>query len=102
MRPRSRRARGAAALTRLAAALLLAAAAAPALAAGPYLVHDLGYGVDHPWSFVGLRAQPVEMGGALYFFHDDGVHGEELWRSDGTAEGTRLVVDLAPGPEPGG
>jgi len=92
-----RRARRDAALVLLAVAFQLAVLAAPAPADGPYLVHDLGVGVDYPWSFIGLRAQPVAMGGALYFFHDDGVHGEELWRSDGTALGTWMVRDLCPG-----
>jgi ELWxxDGT repeat protein len=34
----------------------------------------------------------------LYFFANDGVHGYELWVSDGTNAGTRLVKDLHPGP----
>lgn len=35
--------------------------------------------------------------GVVYFVANDGVSGTELWRSDGTAEGTRLVVDLREG-----
>jgi len=31
----------------------------------------------------------------FYFKANDGIHGTELWRSDGTAEGTGLVADIA-------
>src|SRR5678815_4934485 len=36
--------------------------------------------------------------GFYYFSADDGIHGEELWRSDGSPEGTRLVKDVNPTP----
>src|SRR5262249_41266553 len=36
--------------------------------------------------------------GTLFFAAFDAAHGVELWRSDGTAAGTRLAADVNPGP----
>ena len=37
------------------------------------------------------------LGGAVFFAASDGIRGSELWRTDGTQAGTRLVADLCPG-----
>jgi ELWxxDGT repeat protein len=45
-------------------------------------------------------AAPTDLlacGGLLFFVAGDGLHGRELWRSDGTEAGTSLVLDLNPG-----
>jgi ELWxxDGT repeat protein len=36
-------------------------------------------------------------GGVAYFVADDGISGSEVWASDGSAGGTHLLADLAPG-----
>src|SRR4051812_38085157 len=35
-------------------------------------------------------------GGRVYYQANDGIHGDELWTSDGTAAGTRIVADVSP------
>jgi ELWxxDGT repeat protein len=37
------------------------------------------------------------IGSTQYFSASDGVHGSELWRTDGTADGTFMIKDVNPG-----
>ena len=47
--------------------------------------------------FSSFPSQPVNVNGTLFFTADDGDHGTEVWKSDGTAAGTALVRDIVPG-----
>ena len=62
---------------------------------GTFMVRDLCQGsCGSRTSWIGLMAA---LGDELVFVANDGVHGLELWRTDGTAIGTSLVIDLEPG-----
>ncbi len=63
--------------------------------AGTFLLKDIlpgAAGAMENTNFKGF----VEFQGRLFFAADDGIAGTELWASDGTAAGTKLVADLAP------
>jgi ELWxxDGT repeat protein len=51
-----------------------------------------------PTSVQGLDAIVSPKGGAILFTANDGVHGSELWLSDGTDDGTYLLKDISAGP----
>ena len=64
------------------------------LAGDPYLVEDL-----HQVPASSLPMDLTEFRDEVFFSAETDEHGRELWRSDGTAEGTFMVSDILPGPE---
>lgn len=51
-----------------------------------------------PRQTVEIARVPTAASDLVFAAIDDGATGKELWTSDGTAAGTRLVQDLVPGP----
>ena len=60
-----------------------------------YLVRDIN--ADVPRVPVYERWESLGVGSLFYFSGNDGSHGNEIWRSDGTPAGTFLLKDLQPG-----
>jgi ELWxxDGT repeat protein len=61
------------------------------------------YGLDPVTAHATLLLEGSGLGGLLpvgdrfIFTYDDGVHGRELWSSNGTPAGTSMLLDLSPG-----
>lgn len=77
--------------TPISLALGLLALPALALAQTPYLVKNINPTGDS------FAFNLTAFNGELYFNADDGAHGSELWRSDGTPGGTQMVTEIRPG-----
>jgi ELWxxDGT repeat protein len=65
---------------------------------GATLVKDIRTGVGGSLNRNANQPSFAEVNGVLYFNANDGLTGGELWRSDGTTEGTRFVKDIHSGP----
>jgi ELWxxDGT repeat protein len=70
-------------------------------AAGTVLVADTNPGSAGSFPPFDSTRDIVGFNGMVFFAADGGVHGVELWRSDGTEAGTVLVADINPGPPAG-
>src|SRR5262249_32954743 len=63
--------------------------------AAPRLIKDINPGPGNAFNV--FSASLTNVNGTLFFPADDGVHGRELWKSDGTRAGTVLVKDFSLG-----
>ena len=65
---------------------------------GTQMVKDINAGSgDGVSTYLAYPNGLYEMNGYLYFTANDGTHGNELWKSDGTEGGTQMVKDIQTG-----
>lgn len=81
--------------TALSLALLVAPAVPDLSADEPYLVRDIVPGIGAEF---GSDPFLVPVGDHVFLFVSDEDHGQELWITDGTPAGTKLIRDICPGP----
>src|SRR5438105_338432 len=78
----------------LSCALLMVLLPAGLFAQPAFLVKDID---PYPFTVSPFKGEMVAAGGLVFIPLDDGIHGNELWRSDGTEAGTYLLTDICPG-----
>jgi len=68
-----------------------------------YMVKDINPGQEEAFhsSSSYVNPMPVSVYGTVFFVANDGEHGYELWKTDGTEKGTMMVKDIYPGPRDG-
>ena len=81
-----------------------------------FIIISINAKAQHPWMIKDINATGTANGpvgsanststqwnkmytanGYGFFIANDGVHGEEIWRTDGTAAGTFMLADITPG-----
>jgi len=64
----------------------------------PLLLKDIHSSGDSiPGKILGIQSMETERGLRFVFDADDGIHGRELWVTDGTSSGTLMVGDIETG-----
>ena len=63
-------------------------------AAGTRMIADINVQPGGQGTFGSRPSRLTRFGSSILFAADDGVHGDELWVTDGTTAGTRMVADI--------
>lgn len=61
---------------------------------GTVMIKDINPGINSSMINYNQKQEFTVIDNILYFYANDGVHGFELWRSDGTESGTYMIKDI--------